>query len=75
LKKTHASSIVMARTSAMLLSLKRISRVSSLNRRLLQSSHVTSTSGRNCISTVLTPAPLHVSHRPPLTLKLKRPFL
>ncbi len=31
--------------------------------------------GRKCISIFNIPSPLHASHRPPFTLKLKRPFL
>src|SRR5699024_10244624 len=35
----------------------------------------TYTSGRKCISIFKIPSPRHASHLPPLTLKLKRPFL
>ena len=37
----------------------------------LQSSQMSSTSARNCISTVTVPSPSHVSQRPPAVLKLK----
>src|SRR5579872_1264603 len=39
----------------------------------LQTSQVTYTSGRNCISIFITPSPLQCSHRPPFTLKLNLP--
>ena len=37
-------------------------------------SHGTYTSGKKCISILMMPSPLQASQRPPLTLKLKRPF-
>ena len=59
----------------MFLPLKVISRASRLYRLPLQTSHGTVTSGRNCISMLMYPSPLHASQRPPLTLKENRPGL
>ena len=55
--------------------LKRTSIVSRLYRAPLHVSHGTYTSGRKFISILICPSPLHVSQRPPLTLKEKRPGL
>src|SRR5687768_18398794 len=46
-------------------------RMSSRKRVPRQCSHVSSTSARNCISTVTVPLPWQVSQRPPGTLKEK----
>src|SRR6056297_1852272 len=72
-KNAAASFTVILRTSAILLPLYLISRVSLLYLLPSQTSQVTYTSGRNNIETLTEPAPLHASHLPPLTLKLKRP--
>ena len=50
------------------LSAVQVSSVSALKRRP-RTSQGTSTSERNCISMVFTPAPLQASQRPPATLK------
>src|SRR5690625_7711596 len=52
-----------------------ISNVSRLYRFPSHTSQGTYTSGRKCISIFKIPSPRHASHLPPLTLKLKRPFL
>ena len=47
--------------------------VSRLNRRPSHTGHVTHTSARKSISSLLAPFPSHASHRPPGRLKLNRP--
>ena len=74
-KKSTASSIVMSRTSYMLLSLYLTSRVSLLYLLPLHTSHGTNISAKKCISIFFIPSPLQASQRPPFTLKLKRPDL
>ena len=74
-KNTTASSIVRFSTSFMDLPLKRTSRVSRLYRFPWHASHFTCTSGRKFISMTRTPAPWHVSQRPPFTLNENRPDL
>ena len=68
-----ASSMVMARMSAMDLPDTVAARVSRLKREPPQDSQGTRTSGRKFIATLTWPWPLHSSQRPPLTLKEKRP--
>src|SRR6187402_2619361 len=65
----------MSSTSLMDLPLNRTSNVSRLYRLPLQVSHGTYTSGKNSISIRRSPAPSHVSHRPPFTLKENLPVL
>ena len=65
----------MLNTSAILFSLCLISRVSRLYLFPLQTSHSTYTSGKKCISYVITPSPSQASHRPPFTLKENLPGL
>ena len=67
--------MVICKTSEMDFPLKRTSSVSRLNRFPWQVSHSTYTSGRKFISMTFNPPPVHVSQRPPATLKLKRPGL
>src|SRR5918912_1514206 len=74
-KNESASSTVISSTSEIVLPLYLIRSVSELYRRPLHSSHVTYTSGRNCISIFLTPAPSHASHLPSETLNENLPGL
>ena len=74
-KKTQPSSTVISKTSAIFLFLNFISKVSLLYLVPLQASHGIYTSGKKCISYVITPSPSHVSHLPPLTLKEYLPGL
>src|SRR5512145_1922936 len=74
-KNSDACSTVMASTSAMLFPLYFTSSVSRLYLDPLQTSHVTYTSGRKCISILIRPSPSHASHLPPFTLKLYLPAL
>src|SRR3989344_2490138 len=75
-KNCSASSTVMHKMSYMFFFLYLTSSVSLVKRLPLQTSQVTYTVGRKCISTAITPLPSQVSHRPPprscLTLKEKR---
>ena len=57
----------------MVLPLYLISSVSRLYRFPPQISQCTKTSGKKCISTLITPSPLQASQRPPFTLKLNLP--
>ena len=75
LKNATASSTVMDSTSEMECPLNITSSVSLLYRLPPHTSHGTYTSGRKSIDTFVDPAPPQASHRPPLTLKLKRPGL
>ena len=59
--------------SEMVLPFQVTSRVSRVYLAPLQISHVTHTSGRKFISSLIEPPPLHASQRPPLTLKEKCP--
>src|SRR5580704_1111384 len=60
-------------TSWMFLPLYFTSRMDALYRVPLHSSQGSSTSARNCISTVTVPSPSQVLHRPPGTLNEKCP--
>ena len=73
--KSSAASLTLesSSTSAMFFPLKCTRRVASLKRLPSQTSRVTYTSARKCISTQRSPSPPQLSHRPPFTLKLKRP--
>ena len=73
-KNCRASSTVISKTSAIVFPLYLTSKVSLLYRFPLQTSHGTYISGKKCISILNIPSPLHASHLPPSTLKLKRPF-
>ena len=74
-KYSHPSSTDISKTSAILLSLNLISNVSLLYLVPLHSSHWIYTSGKKCISYVITPSPSQASHLPPLTLKENLPGL
>ncbi|MBA7714841.1 hypothetical protein ES703_123873 [subsurface metagenome] len=74
-KNSMASATVISSTSAIFFPLYRISRVSRLYLSPLQTSQVTYTSGRKCISILIIPSPLQASHLPPSTLKLNLPDL
>src|SRR6201992_1486364 len=63
----------MPSTSWMFLPLYLTSRMPALYRVPLHSSHGSSMSARNCISTVTVPSPSQTSQRPPGTLKEKCP--
>ena len=75
LKKFNPSSTVISKISAIFLSLNLISRVSLLYLLALHESHSTNTSGKKCISILITPSPSQISHLPPLTLKENLPTL
>ncbi len=70
-KWAMASSMVMFRMSSMFLPSNCTSRISFLKRLPLHTSHSKCTSAINCISTVISPSPLHFSQRPPSTLNEK----
>src|SRR3989344_3952578 len=72
-KNFNDSSTVIFNTSAIFLSLKRISRASRLYLAPLHASQVTYTSGKNCISILICPSPSQTSHLPPFTLKENLP--
>jgi hypothetical protein len=74
-KNATPSSTDMFSTSSMVLPRNVTSSVSLLKRAPLHAPHVTSTSGMKYSCVVMVPSPWHSSHRPPLTLKLKRPGL
>ena len=75
LKKPYASLTGISSTSLMFFPLYFTARVSGLYLFPPHCGHVTFTDGRKFISITLIPAPLHSSHRPPLTLNENRPDL
>src|SRR5699024_11769988 len=75
LKKSSASATRISSTSAIFFPLNVISSVSLLYLLPSQTSQGTYTSGKKCIPILIIPSPRQPSHRPPFTLKLKRPFL
>src|SRR3989304_4938383 len=64
-KNSSPSSTLISRTSAIERPLYLTSSVSRLYRLPLQTSQVTYTSGRKCISILIWPSPAQFSHRPP----------
>src|SRR5699024_1309160 len=70
-KNSTASSMVLSKISLMDFWWNFTSNTSFLNRFPPQVSQVRCTSAINCISMVTSPSPLHVSQRPPSTLKEK----
>ena len=70
-KNSIASLTVIWRTSLIFFPWNLTSRISRLKRSPWHSSHTSSRSAINCISTVITPAPLHSSQRPPSALNEK----
>ena len=74
-KISSASCTSRSSTSAMECPLYFTSRVSRSNRLPSQTGQETHMSARKSISTRVAPLPSQASHRPPRTLKLKRPGL
>src|ERR687885_1504276 len=74
-KNSNASSTVISSTSEIVFPLYFTVSVSELYLLPLHSSHVTYTSGKNCISIFFTPPPSHVSHLPSETLNENLPAL
>src|SRR5574339_297463 len=74
LKNSIASSTVKFKISYIVFSLYFTNSVSELYLFPTHSSHLTYTSGKNCISIFFTPHPSHASHLPPLTLKENLPW-
>src|SRR6185437_2557253 len=72
-KNASASCTVISSTSWTFFPWYRTSRIPLLYRVPLHSSHISSTSARNLISTVTVPSPWHASHLPPGMLNEKCP--
>ena len=72
-KSSRASPISMFNSSATFFPFQRTSSVSLANRAPPHCSQVTQTSARKSMSSRVEPLPSQASHRPPATLKLKRP--
>jgi hypothetical protein len=72
-KNIHASSIVIARTSAIFFHLNCTESVSLLYRVPRHDSHWTYTSGKKCISIFFIPSHSHISHRHPRVLNENLP--